>query len=159
MILISVGASNFQFDRLFQLMDEICDEKIVDGSKVVAQTGLISYQIRNYKHFEFAAYDEMDSLQNKADIIISHAGTGTVIGSLKKRKKVIVFPRLAKYKEHESDHQLDLALSFESKKYILCATNKEELINSLQSIEDFNPEPFISNTSNFLRLIECLIEK
>lgn len=99
----------------------------------------------------------MEELQSKADLIICHAGTGTVTGALKKGKKVIVFPRLKEYGEHESDHQLDLAREFAEEGYVLCAMNEEELEQAIKQIESFTPKPFVSNRENFCNLIRSLL--
>ena len=49
----------------------------------------------------------------KANIVITHGGTGAIIGAVKKGKKVIAVPRLAKYGEHVDDHQLQLIKQFD----------------------------------------------
>ena len=49
----------------------------------------------------------------KANIVITHGGTGAIIGAVKKGKKVIAVPRLAKYGEHVDDHQLQLIKKFD----------------------------------------------
>ena len=99
----------------------------------------------------------MKKYQADADLIICHAGTGTVIGALKMGKKVIVFPRLAKFGEHESDHQLDLAREFTEEGYVLCAMDEAELEDALRRVGDFEPKKFVSNQENFLKLIRSLL--
>lgn len=155
--LVTCGSSHFKFDRLFIILDELCDEKVLNGNDVVAQTGVIDYKIRNFKNFDFKSAEELNALQDDADLIICHAGTGTVVGSLKKGKKVIVFPRIKEYNEHESDNQLELATEFEREGYVLCARDKEELKNCILKINDFSPEKFISNKENFIALIKRLL--
>ena len=39
MILVSVGASEFGFDRLLKILDELCEENIINGEEMVAQFG------------------------------------------------------------------------------------------------------------------------
>lgn len=155
--LVTCGSSHFKFDRLFKILDELCDEKILDGNEIVAQTGDVDYKIRNFKNFDFKSAEELNALQDEADLIICHAGTGTVVGSLKKGKKVIVFPRLKEYNEHESDNQLELAVEFERDGYVLCAKNKEELKDRILKINEFSPVKFISNKENFVALIRNLL--
>lgn len=157
MILVTVGSSNILFDRLFKIIDSLCDRGVLCGEDIIAQTGKIGYEIRNYRHFDFVANDEMKKYQADADLIICHAGTGTVIGALKMGKKVIVFPRLAKFGEHESDHQLDLAREFTEEGYVLCAMDEAELEDALRRVGDFEPKKFVSNQENFLKLIRSLL--
>lgn len=156
-ILVTVGCSGFPFDRLFRILDSLCERGEISGSDITAQTGNISYSVRNYRHFDFVANDEMKKYQADADLIICHAGTGTVVGALKMGKKVIVFPRLARFGEHESDHQLDLAREFTEEGYVLCAMDEAELEDALRRVGDFEPKKFVSNQENFLKLIRSLL--
>ena len=158
MILATVGCSNYKFDRLFEIIDNLCAKKIIDGDQLVAQTGNIDYAIRNYNHFAFTTNDQMASFIDQADVVICHAGTGTVIGALEKGKKVIIFPRLKKYNEHLNDHQLDLYRSFKQAGFVMGATNQEELEECFSNIDSFVPRQFVSNQANFFSLIERLIE-
>lgn len=155
--LVTAGSSDFPFPRLFSIIDSLCDRGVLRGDEIIAQTGKIGYRIRNYRHFDFTSNEEMDKLQSQADFVICHAGTGTVVGCLKKGKKVIVFPRLAKYREHESDHQLDLADDFTKEGYVLCAMNEEELVAAIHKLPDFTPKTFVSNRDNFVALIRSLL--
>ena len=34
-ILISTGLSEYGFDRLLRIIDEFCDERLIDGSRIV----------------------------------------------------------------------------------------------------------------------------
>ena len=159
MILVTVGSTNFKFDRLFRIIDELCKENVLDGKDIIAQTGVIDYKIQNYENFDFASKERLEEIGDKADLVICHAGTGTVTGALKKGKKVIVFPRLQRFLEHESDNQLELAEHFYESGHLLFATNKEELIKALEDIKTFAVKPFISNKENFVKLIRELIVK
>ncbi len=155
--LVTAGSSGFHFGRLFKITDALCERGVLNPDDVTAQTGRIDYSVQHCRHFDYASSDKMEELQSKADLIICHAGTGTVTGALKKGKKVIVFPRLKEYGEHESDHQLDLAREFAEEGYVLCAMNEEELEQAIKQIESFTPKPFVSNRENFCNLIRSLL--
>ena len=157
-ILVSVGASEFSFERLLRIIDELCEEGVLDGNHVIAQKGVATYTPKHYRSFDLIGRDEYQKYMEQADVIISHAGTGSVIPALKIGKKVIVFPRLAKYGEHVDNHQLELADVFTHAGYTLCATNKEELKTCIRTLDEFTPPPFQSNTANMNRLIIDFIE-
>lgn len=157
-ILVSVGASEYGFDRLLKIVDEICEEGLLDGSHVVAQKGSAQYEPHHFKSFKLIARDDYQKYLEHADVIISHAGTGSVIPPLKMGKKVIVFPRREKYGEHLDDHQLELASVFTNGGYTLCANNKEELIECIKRLSSFNPSVFTSNTVNMNKMIIDYIE-
>ena len=159
MILVTVGGSSFKFDRLFKILDELCDDKIIDADELVVQTGKIDYKIRNYVHFEFVDALKMKEYQKNADLIICHSGTGTVINCLKNNKKIIIFPRLSKFGEHTDDHQLELCETFYSNGYVLKALDKNDLVEAINHSKTFNPKEFVSNSNEFLNLILKLIEE
>lgn len=157
MIFICVGASEYQFDRLFKIVDELCSERVLDSNKIIAQIGNSNYK-PHYRYFNSVSRDEFEKHIEDADYIISHAGAGCVIPSLKLNKKVILFPRLEKYREHLDNHQLELCNAFTKAKYALCAKNKKELIQAIKEIDSFSPNNFISNNTLINELVINYIE-
>ena len=159
MILVTVGGVvEFKFERIFKIVDELCDEGILEGNEIIAQCGFNDYVPRNYKAFDFLSAEEFKKLVSKSEFAISHAGTGTVVSAVNEGKKVIIFPRLAKYNEHLDDHQLELCELFEKSKYALVAHNKKELIACIQKIPDFTPAKFVSNNQRIVDLIISCME-
>lgn len=159
MILVCVGASEYKFDRLLKIIDELCDEKVIKGNEIIAQIGNTKYKPQNYSNFNLIGRKEFQMYVDQADLIITHAGTGCVVPSLKKGKKVIIFPRLEEYHEHLDNHQLDLCEAFSSAGYVLCAKNKKELEKCIKEYKEFKPKKFISNSEKFNNLIIEYIEK
>ncbi len=152
--LVTVGSMRGRsFIRLFHILDELCRENVLNGAEVTAQTGYDVYQSECYKTFDYMGDTEFKELLANSDLIITHAGTGTVTSALKARKKVILFPRLSKYDEHYDDHQLELCDLFVGNGLALCAQNKEELKNCILALDDFQPKKFVSNKENFNQLI------
>ena len=158
MILICVGASEYRFDRLLKMVDDLCNEKVLDGTQIIAQIGNTDYQPRNYKSFHLLGREEFQEYMEKSDLVITHAGTGSVIPPLKLGKKIIVVPRREKYKEHLDDHQLELRDVFTDAGYTLSANNEEELIEALRQIETFVPKEFQSNNSHVNQIVIDFIE-
>lgn len=158
LILVCVGASEYHFDRLLEIIDQLCDEIVIDGKEVIAQIGSTDYKPRNYKSFSLIGRDDFQQYMEKADFIITHAGTGSVIPPLKIGKKVIVFPRMDKYREHLDDHQLELCEVFTSAGYTLSAENIDELRNAIRRIDRFEPKQFVSNNSKINEMVIQFIE-
>ena len=158
-VLVTIGSMiEKKFTRLFKIIDELCEEGVLDGSHLKAQVGFDDYKSDHFKSFDMIADEDFKKMIDECDLIITHAGTGTVVSSIKKRKKVIVFPRMEKYGEHYDNHQLELANLFASQGYVLQARNKEELKYHIQHIQEFVPVEFISNNERMNKLIINLIE-
>lgn len=154
MIFITVGSSEeYKFPRLLQIVDELCDEGVISGQDVIAQIGYTEYEPRNYKSFDMTSDEEFKELVAKADIIITHAGTGSVTSALKAHKKVIIFPRRFEFKEHLDNHQLELAELFTNQGYTMTAMDKDELRNALVAIKEFKPREFISSNKKINQIV------
>lgn len=108
MIFVCVGSRDYQFNRLLKALDKLVAEKKVT-EQIVAQIGQSDYEPENYEWYRFIDRDEFKRYQNQADLIISHGGTGALIGALKLGKQVIAVPRLAKFGEHIDDHQTQIS--------------------------------------------------
>jgi len=139
LIFVTCGTHTMQFNRLLEMVDSLIEKKKIAG-KVVAQIGNSTYNPKHYEFYKFVDDKKMAELTSKADIIISHAGAGSVITALSHRKKLIVVPRLKKYGEHVDDHQLDLAAELERGGKLLAAKSKEELAVAISKMKSFKPK-------------------
>lgn len=120
MIFVTVGSRNYPFDRLFKKLDELYDEGVLT-EELFAQTGVSAYQPRHYRCKAFLSPEEFDRKIRQADIVVSHGASGSIMKALKQDKKVIAVTRLAKYKEHINDHQLQNNEAFSGGGYVLMA--------------------------------------
>ena len=79
MILVTLGTQQQQFTRL---LDYIENSKIKD--EIIVQAGHTKYNSMKMKIFDFIDYDKMNEYVETADLIITHGGTGSITGPLKK---------------------------------------------------------------------------
>ena len=63
----------------------------------------------------------------EADLVVSHAGVGSIMCALQAGHVPIVFPRLERYSETVDDHQAELASALAKRGTVLVATTPEEL--------------------------------
>lgn len=152
MILVTLGTQDKAFVRLLKMLEEcLIDLKLED--EVVVQAGYTQYHSDRMKIFDYIDMKEFDELLKKADLIITHGGVGTIVTSLKLKKKIIACPRLKEYGEHHNDHQCQIIDSFSEKGYILSCNNVDEMKKALMDCKNFIPQPFVSNQTKFLDLI------
>ena len=158
MIFITLGSQKFQFNRLLIAIDEqITQRKIIDP--VFAQTGYSDYVPQNFEYKNFLNRDEFSQAEEKSDIVITHGGSGAIIGALKKHKKVIAVPRLAKYGEHVDDHQLQLVDEFRNLNLIYECIVCDDLWKAVAEINERNFTIYRSNTTKIISNIEEYIGK
>jgi UDP-N-acetylglucosamine transferase subunit ALG13 len=156
MIFVTLGSQKFQFNRLLKAVDDLIEQGIIKD-EVFAQTGYSDYIPRNFKYKAFLDRDEFAECEAKADIVITHGGTGAIIGAVKKGKKVIAVPRLAKYGEHVDDHQLQLITEFKEQNLICGLNDCSELEEGLKFVTNQVFSKYESNTFKYLEQIECFI--
>ena len=156
MIFVTLGSQKFQFNRLLRTVDEFVGQgKITD--EVFAQRGYSDYVPQNYGYKEFMSHEEFEKIMEKADLVISHGGTGAIIGAVKKGKKVIAVPRLAKYGEHVDDHQVQLLTQFEEMNIIEACYDLDSLDELIKKTKKKTYQSYVSNTENIIYSIENYI--
>lgn len=156
MIFALFGSTRLEFPRLLLVLEDLFNKKIIKED-IIAQTGHTKYNGSNIKTIPFMSEQEMLKMINDSSIVISHAGTGSAISVLEKNKKLILFPRYSKLNEHVDNHQLELARVFYEKNLCnACFIDDDPLIKIMETIKH-DYQKFESNTPNFLKKIEKLI--
>ena len=157
MILVTLGTQDKSFDRLLKEIDKLIEKKVIKES-VVAQVGYTKYESNNIKTFDFLSPEELNDLREKSSLIITHAGVGSILDSLKLNKKVIGVPRLKEYEEHTNNHQLQILEKFYKDGYIIKSSSVEDLENAIKESKNFKTKKYKSNTENMVKLIEDYID-
>ena len=157
MILVLLGTQDKPFLRLLKMVSKEIDKGNIK-EKVVAQTGYTTFSNEKITTFDFKSKDEIEKLIDKARIIITYAGVGTITECLEKGKKIIVVPRLKKYLEHTNDHQMQITKEFEMKGYVIALYDNKRLSAALEKIKTFKPKRYESNSENFKMKIKDYID-
>lgn len=132
-ILIVVGTQE-PFDRMIRAIDKWAKKHT--EHTIFAQISNAQYEPKFFEFTDFIAPDLFDLRFNEADLIISHAGMGTIISALAGGKPIIVMPRLAANLEHRNDHQVDTAKSFEELGFVKAVYNDQEMHEALNSAQN-----------------------
>lgn len=158
MILVLLGTQNNSFHRL---LEEI-EKNIQDGTineEVIVQAGYTKYETQNMKIVDLISKEELEDLQKKANLIITHGGVGSIISSIEKGKKVIAVPRLHEYEEHVNNHQIEIVKDFNDKGYIIGIEKVVELKEAIIKSKEFNPKKYEPNNKLMIKIIEDFINK
>ncbi|MCI8470998.1 MAG: hypothetical protein HFJ35_06010 [Clostridia bacterium] len=160
MILVLLGTQNNSFHRLLEEIHRLLKKEEIKD-EVIVQAGYTKYQSENEKMkiFDFIEKQELEELQKKADLIITHGGVGSILQSITKDKKVIAIPRLHQYQEHVNDHQKEIVELFNEKGYIIGIQGVEELQGAMKQVEKFRPKKYQKNNEKMLKIIEDFIEQ
>lgn len=156
MIFITLGSQKFQFNRLLCAVDKLVEQGKIND-EVFAQRGYSDYIPQHFAFKDFLRHDEFEKMVQKADIVLCHGGTGTIIGAIKQGKKVIAVSRLKKYGEHVDDHQVQLLKQFENMNIIEVCHNLEQLDKLIEMTKKKTYQRYISNTEKIIESIEKYI--
>lgn len=158
MILVLLGTQNNSFHRL---LEEI-EKNITDGTikeEVIVQAGYTKFKSYKMRIIDLISREELEKLQEEANLIITHGGVGSIITSIRKGKKVIAVPRLHEYREHVNNHQKDIIKKFSEEGYIIGIEAVDNLKDALEKVKQFEPKKYELNNKLMIKTVEEFIDK
>ncbi|MFD1851641.1 PssE/Cps14G family polysaccharide biosynthesis glycosyltransferase [Oceanobacillus bengalensis] len=158
MIFVVLGTHELPFRRLLLEVERLKRTRIIDED-IIVQHGHTKYQSDHMILKKFINTKEMDLLYDQANIVITHAGTGSIMNGLKRGKKLIAVPRLKKYGEHNDDHQLQITNVLKSEGHLLSWEEGTNLADVMEEAKSFEPKPFQSKRDQMHQIIEEFIKK
>jgi beta-1,4-N-acetylglucosaminyltransferase len=114
MIKVLVTVGTYKFDELIKKIDEIASEKEFE---FVCQIGQGKYIPKNCESFSFST--SFAGKVNDSELIITHAGAGTIYSLLENKKNLIVVPNVNRVDKH----QLEIAKYVSDNKYCLSCSD------------------------------------
>ena len=136
MVFITLGTQGNQFPRCLKMVEELIDTLHPDH-EFIAQVGDTKYESNKIQILQFVPEQTFTEYVSKADIIITHAGSGALFSAISHGKKAIAVARLQKYNEMGNDHQTELVRKLTDGGYILDGTYS--IIEAWKKLPDFNP--------------------
>ena len=139
MIFLTVG-TQLPFDRLAKAMDQVAAQ--ID-EPTFGQIGSTTYRPLSYEasaHLDPKAFTDMFQA---ARVVVSHAGTGTVLAAMRHKKPLILMARKAKLGEHRNDHQVDTCARLGQLQGVYVAETSQDILrlltSDLQAMQDNAP--------------------
>ena len=169
MIFVSLGTQDKPFNRIIDYVISLKENlKELQSEKIIIQLGqtkLLKSDNKRIKNLEnVIIYDmlkpeKMKDIIKDSDIIITHAGVGTIMECLEMGKEIIVVPRKAENLEHVNNHQEEIAFEMEQKGFLTKVDTYEELENKIimllkdndtnEENKNMNKKKYISNNEKF----------
>jgi len=129
LILLTVG-SQLPFDRLVRFVDDWAGQN--PGVKVFGQIGETRYQPKHFEAVRLVAPDYLAELASSSEMLIAHAGMGSIFLAFQCGKPIVIVPRRADLAEIRNDHQLATAKRFRGREGIAVALEVQELPRILE---------------------------
>ena len=160
MIFVTVGNATQGFSRLLKAVDELAAKGIFGSDPVFIQSGNNrTFFPAHCKHEMFLATDDFAQKVREANLIICHAGAGTLIHVLQVGKIPVVMPRRKKHGELVDDHQLELVQVLTAEGRVIPAYESEDLLNAIEEARRLTRHPAPQPPSPMLSLVAQAIEE
>ena len=169
MIFVSLGTQDKPFNRIIDYVISLKENlKELQSEKIIIQLGQTKLlksdneRIKNLENiiiYDMLKPEKMKDIIKDSDIIITHAGVGTIMECLEMDKEIIVVPRKVENLEHVNNHQEEIAFEMEKKGFLTKVDTYEELENKISMLlkdkdtnednKNMNKKKYISNNEKF----------
>lgn len=141
MIFVTVG-SQMPFDRLILAVDAWAAER--NRTDVVAQIGdtdLVPTAIEFHTRLPPAEFERYVA---DADVVVAHAGMGSILTALRVGTPILVMPRHGALRETRNDHQIATAERLLAQGKVAVAVDEHDLADRLDELDQLDTAPVIS---------------
>ncbi|EJD6044842.1 hypothetical protein M0K80_RS21505 [Providencia rettgeri] len=135
-LFVTVGTT--AFDELIESVDNLFSDKNTHEINYQIANGLYKPLSGNYFNFQ----PEIEKYYINSDVIITHAGAGSIYHLLKLRKKIIIVPNFNRIDQHQSD----ISSFMEKNKYSLVCWDLNNIKNIIDEIQNFTPREYTYNS-------------
>lgn len=144
-VFVTVG-TQLPFDRLVRCMDEWAGRH--KQTDVVAQIGPSAYRPRHLRWQDFLDADQCRCLMGDADLIVAHAGMGSILTALELGRPIVVMPRRGDLREHRNDHQLATARHLQSREGVIVVHHEGDLLDRLERVDELRAASRIARSAS-----------
>lgn len=152
MIFVTVGTDS-PFNRMVKIIDQWAKEN--NRTDIFAQIGDTDWEPSFIEFSKFLDPAEFTEKITAATTIVSHAGMGTILTSLKWQKPILIMPRKASLGEQRNEHQLATAKQLLKMGKVNVAFDEDELKEKLSKLDEIQSKDNIGEFASS-SLIEAL---
>ena len=152
MIFVTVGGQ-LPFDRLVHAVDRWAMTQRRED--VFAQIGKSESPPSHIQWQQFLSPPDFQAKAAEAEVIIAHAGMGSILTALEFCRPILIMPRREHLGEHRNDHQWATANRLGQDIGVVVAADESELVEQLRRLDDL-PRPSERRSHEYERLLEFL---
>lgn len=133
MIFATVGSTQIPFARLIRALDGL------PGETLSVQHGPVPPPSAAAEMRAFMEFPEVIQRIEAADVVVCHAGAGSILCALRAGHTPVVVPRLKRFGETVDDHQLELARALAEEGRVIAVEQLERLSDAVASAPPRRP--------------------
>ena len=127
--------------------------------EVLIQSGETQEPVEDVKFQASLSYTEIQDVLRRADIVVCHGGTGSLISALREGCHVIAMPRLPQLCEHYDDHQAEISKALAARNLVTVARSTEELAQALLDIGHKVPKMATTDHSALMTYLNTILDE
>ncbi len=127
MIFVTVGTHGQPFERILKEV-----ERLPNPDEVVLQYGVGSPPRAIRRAAAFMSFGEMEEYFQAADVIVTHAGVGSILCARRAGRRPIVVPRYRDLGEHVDDHQVELTRALAERGEVEPVWRDDDLVEAVE---------------------------
>jgi UDP-N-acetylglucosamine transferase subunit ALG13 len=126
-IFATVGSTQIRFDRLIRALESL------PGEQLLVQHGPVEPPPGAQRATAFMQFPEVIESMDQADVVVCHAGAGSILCALRAGHTPVVVPRLKRFEETVDDHQVELGRALAADGKAICVEDLSQLAASVAS--------------------------
>jgi UDP-N-acetylglucosamine transferase subunit ALG13 len=136
--------NDYPFGPLFERMDAYAERS---GKEVVQQVAGTGFNGSHSRCFDFLPDDGMSELYGKADLVVCHAGIGTILNCLERRIPMVLVPRTVVVRSTDGtpDGQEEVAAKVEAMGRAVVLRDLKDLEVAIEAAEKLEIPPYQRN--------------
>jgi len=126
-IFATVGSTQIPFARFVRALESL------PGERLLVQHGPVDPPPAAARANAFMQFPEMIESMEAADVVVCHAGAGSILCALRAGHTPVVVPRLKRYQETVDDHQVEFSRALAAEGKVIAVEDLDRLGEAVAS--------------------------
>jgi beta-1,4-N-acetylglucosaminyltransferase len=126
-IFATVGSTQIPFERFVRALDAL------PGEQLLVQHGPVEPPAAAARANAFMQFPQMIESMEAADVVVCHAGAGSILCALRAGHTPVVVPRLKRYAETVDDHQVEFSRALAEEGKVIAVEDLNRLSAAVES--------------------------
>jgi UDP-N-acetylglucosamine transferase subunit ALG13 len=154
LIFVTVGNATQGFRRLLDAVDALAGKGTFNGEEVLIQFGSnLDFQASHCNQEAFLQTERFAETMRTASLVISHAGSGTLLHAWQAGHTPVVMPRRKQYSELIDDHQVELVNALAAEGRVIAAYEPHELAPAIEQARIRKSKTAAASPSQMIGLV------
>ena len=157
-LFVPLGTQKFPFNRLIKALNALVEKGVFKPEEIVMQSSLYEVEPK-FTHYELIPASKFEELIEKAELVITHSGVNSIISCMKRKKPLVIVPRLKQYGEHVDNHQVEIAQLMKQKFDVIVVEDMKDLEGAIKEAKNHVYKQWVSHNSELVRAIKDIVDK